>query len=157
MKDLGIEGSVTKLNEDLSKWTSKHRPILSLSVIDCLDLQSHPDVRKTEIMVVKLTYKPESPNMRTRFQVDAASAAPLDELIRIRPILDSIPEQRRIQEDEQLRQGMVGTAMCLLICTTQAEVFRVVPVSFPEELLRVRRNMAWEARLKKDTLTGTLY
>jgi hypothetical protein len=123
---------------------------------DCLNLHSRPKAGETEAMLVILKYKPDSRNAQTRFSVDAAMVIPYDELI-LAPNLASIPEQRKIIEELHKAHGMVGTAICLLMCVTDTAIFRMVPVSFGDQVLMRPRDETWEETLKKDTLTGTMY
>ncbi|KAF8516866.1 hypothetical protein JB92DRAFT_2908644 [Gautieria morchelliformis] len=152
-------GTMASMNQDLFKWTAKHRPMLSQTIADALNLQARPKAHETELLLLVVSYQPSSPNIATRFRVVTTSTATFESFSKHpNPEIAKLSQHRSIMEiDHRRNQGTLGTAFCLITSIDFGGVIhRVLPVSFPKALT-TPRNENWVDTLIKTIDNGVTH
>ncbi|GJJ14409.1 hypothetical protein Clacol_008673 [Clathrus columnatus] len=174
---------LTRMNNELFKWTAKHHPTISKTVIDALEVHDRPRTEDDELVLVFLSYEPRTPMIEKRFKVMSAGRASFDSILKLstNPVLAELPRQRRLMEADHLRKNRnVGVAFCLLVCMmpgaregrststssspSSSSLHRIVPITFQKELtpsekevFRRKRNPNWLSFLVDTTDKGIVF
>jgi len=153
---------LARMNDDLFKWTAKHRPTLAQAIVDCLNLRERPTAHETEVMMLIVEYEPTEPKMEKRFRILTTGTATYDALPKIssNPQLKGLTKQRELMEKEhaEKNRGPLGAAFCLLTCVGEGSaIHRIIPISFSKSGLLAPRNENGMYELIDNTETGTIF
>lgn len=150
--------NLCRVNNELFKWTAKHHPTLSKTVIDALDISNRLGVEDDGLVLIFLSYERQRPKIETRFRVLSAGQTTFNAILKLsaNSLFEELPKQRRLMEKDHLTKGRnVGVAFCLLVCIGEGTIptlHRIVPITF-QKTIQPSENEAVEEGMIPDWLS----
>ncbi|KAF7974045.1 hypothetical protein HWV62_13583 [Athelia sp. TMB] len=145
----------------LKRWIQVHRPLLNVTVVNALTLQTTPDRCLAQALLITLKRTPHNdpPRCFAVEETELLSYADAQAVVtqQLGPGQDAVFGAMRAQSEQIQGSGGIGIALVMVLVPT-AGILHLIPCGLPERLTEadVRPNSAWASALTEMVASGTV-